>query len=142
MLVWWVRFKDFFNTLIIMISSYYVLSLSDWSFQIQSLDFESNATVYDLRNESDIFSVDWGINQKGLKTALMRLGHCCKSFPFFFRLIPWSTKKILDFISHCLIFNAFQDCKHSFKPLLNNRLFSTFNVVKIHVTSQFFNQSE
>ena len=34
--------------------------------------------------------------KKGRKTASMRVANCCKSFPFFFRLIPRSTEKILD----------------------------------------------
>ena len=42
-----------------------------------------NSTDSELRNESNIFSVDPGINQK-------RKGNC---IPFFFRLIPQSTEK-------------------------------------------------
>ena len=42
-----------------------------------------------------------GINQK---TASMRVAHCCKCFPFFFRLIPRLTeKKTID-----LVFSVFQ----------------------------------
>ena len=48
-----------------------------------------------LRNESNILSVDRGINQKGTETASMRVAHCCKSLPFFLRLIPRSTEKTL-----------------------------------------------
>ena len=32
----------------------------------------------------------------GRKTPSMRKVHCCKSFPFFFRLIPRSTEKIIN----------------------------------------------
>ena len=42
----------------------------------------------DLRNESNIFSVDRGFKlstKQGRKTASMRVEHCCRSFPFFFR---------------------------------------------------------
>lgn len=46
-----------------------------------------------LINESNIFSVDRGINQIGRKTASIRLAHCCKSFLFFLRLINRSTVK-------------------------------------------------
>ena len=76
--------------------------------------------------------------KEGQKTASMRLSvtHCCRHFLFFFRFIPRSTEKILGLISCHLIFNAFRDSKHSCKPLLNNGLFSTFNVVEIHMTSQ------
>ena len=93
----------------------------------------------DLRNESNIFSVDRGFKlstKQGRKTASMRVEHCCRSFPFFFRLIPWSTEKNIRFISYHLIFIASQDSKHSYKPLLNDGLFLTFNVINIHMTSQ------
>ena len=39
-----------------------------------------------IKDKSNIFSVDRGINQKSTETASMRVAHCCKSFPFFFQI--------------------------------------------------------
>ena len=48
-----------------------------------------------MRNESYNFSVDRGIN---LKRTEKCVAHCCKSFPFFFPMIPRSTEMILDLL--------------------------------------------
>ena len=73
--------------------------------------------------------------KKGRKTASMRVAHCCRSFPFFFRLIPRSTEKNIRFISYQLIFISFQQRNRSF--LLINGFFLTFDVVELYVTSQY-----
>lgn len=73
-----------------------------------------------LRNEYNIILIDWGIKQNRWKTAPMRIAHCYRSFPFFFRLIPWSTeKKKLDLpgISYHLILNSFQIVNNHLTPL-------------------------
>ena len=89
----------------------------------------------DLRNESNIFSVDRGTNNKGGKTASMRVAHCCRCFQFFFSVDTSINQKNIRFISYHLIFTSFRDSKLSCKPLLNNIFFSTFKVVEIHMTS-------
>ena len=70
-----------------------------------------------IRNESNIFSVDRGINRK--KNG-KRLQQCATRIDAVFRpfLVDTSiNRKNIRFISYHLIFNAFRDSKHSCKPL-------------------------
>ena len=62
--------------------------------------------------------------KKGRKTAWLRVAHCCKSCPFFFRLIPQSSEKILDFCSYRLIFIVFQQRKNDHSNSFKRRIIS------------------
>ena len=76
------------------------------------------------------FSVDRGINQK-LRALLQK-------FSPFFRLITRSSEKILDLSHYHLIFNAFQDSKHSKYYTVSHfkrRITLNFYGVDIHMTS-------
>ena len=50
----------------------------------------------DLRNKSKNFSFDRGINQKRTENCINAHSALLAKFPFFFRLIPRTTEKILD----------------------------------------------
>ena len=93
----------------------------------------------DLRNESNIFSVDQCINQKKMENCINVVAHCCKNFPFCFRLIPRSTEKILDLfliISFSFHFNKEIGHSNSYK----HRIISNFWCRRdtYDVTIQFF----
>ena len=70
-----------------------------------------------IRNKSNIFSVDRGINRKKNGKLLQQ---CATRIEAVFR--PFLEKNI-RFISYHLIFIASQDSNHSYKLLLNDGLF-------------------
>ena len=96
-----------------------------------------------LRNESNI-------TKKGRKTAPMRVA---KVFRSFFDWYLDQPKKFLDLYFLSFNFHFISTKKSVILTLINAGLFQTFDVVEIHVTSQysfrlmqespqFFNQSE
>ena len=76
---------------------------------------------------------------KNIKTApptSQRVAHYCKRSPFFFRLIPRSTEKYqIYFLS--FNFHFISTKKSVFLTLINAGLFQSFDVVEIHMTSQY-----
>ena len=77
----------------------------------------------DLRNESNIFSVDRGINQKRAENCINARSALLQKFSILFSVDTSINRKNIRFISYHLFFNAFRDGKHFCKPLLNNGLF-------------------
>ena len=66
---------------------------------------DSYAYLNALRNESNIFLVDRGINQKSTENCIN--AHCCKRFPFFFQLIHRSTEKKWVYLSNKIIVTVY-----------------------------------
>ena len=77
----------------------------------------------ELRNESNIFSVDRGINQKRTENCINARGALLQKFSVFFSVDTSIIRKNIRFISYHLIFIASQDSKHSYKPIINDGLF-------------------
>ena len=79
-----------------------------------------------IRNESNIFSIDRGIKEKRTGNCInAHVAHCCESFPFFFRLIPRSTKKMISFYFLSFDFHCISTKKKTIK-LFYRRIISNF----------------
>ena len=72
-----------------------------------------------LRNESNIFSVDRGINQKRAENCINARSALLQKFSVLFSVDISINRKNIRFISYQLIFNGSQDSKHSYQHLLN-----------------------
>ena len=70
------------------------------------------------------------------KSAAMRVAHCCKRFPFFFRLIRESTEKKIGCIPvpYIKITLHFKKENNHSNPF-NAGEFQTFNIIEINMRS-------
>ena len=88
-----------------------------------------------LRNESNIFSVDRGINQKRTENCINARSALLQKFSVLFSVDTSINRKNIKFISYHLIFNSFQQ-RNSYK----HRIISNFwrRGDTYDVTIQFF----
>ena len=86
----------------------------------------------ELRDQSYIFSVDRGINQKRTENYINGSSALLQKFFIFFRLIPRSTEKLL----HLFLIILMHFKKANIHLILFNAgLYQTWNATSIHMTS-------